>query len=489
MVNGFIDLKLNGVSETIKRIAPGSFEPESHWYDKALNATIHPLVHYFLHLPTEHIIHRYCHLHPKVDRQKLSDILTSQTKYFKWGGADLINVTTEGGKKQMVVIENNSCPSGQKSMPLLEDNVSEGGYKRLIETAFLPFLKKKKSKDEVLAVLYDKNYMEVSGYAEVIAGLTGEDVYLVPFYDGNTEQHARFDDGVLKILVEDNWLQVRAAFRYVTQRPWNRIPVLTKTQIFNPVLACLAGGRNKMVAAKAYDIYNAELRNSGLNINIPETMWDVSLHEVPVWVKRLGGHAVVKNPYSNAGQGVYTIMNEEELEDFMNVEHRYGRFIVQSLIGNYEWSSISSKGKLYQVGTMPNTKGMSFVADLRMMVCSTEEGVRPLCVYARRARKPLLDRPTEDTTSWDMLGTNLSIKNSDGSWGSDSSRLLLMDRRDFNKLGIGIDDLIEAFIQTVLSMTSIDNMCKMMVNTKGKFRQRLFKSLNDDTALINEIMV
>lgn len=476
------------VSEQIKRIEPGGFEAENHWYDKALNATIHPLVHYFLHLPTDHIINRYCHLHPKVNRQTLTAILKSQTKYFRWGGADLINVTTEGAKKQMVVIENNSCPSGQKSMPLLEDNQEQGGYKRLIEEGFLPMLKKKSS-DAVLAVLYDKNYMEVSGYAEVLATSTGEDVFLVPFYDGQWEEHARWDNGVLEILVDGEWKRVRAAFRYVTQRPWNRIPVLTKTRILNPVLACLAGGRNKMVAAKAYDIYNAELRNSGLSINIPETMWDVSLHEVPVWVKRLGGHAVVKNPYSNAGQGVYTIMNDRELEEFMNSEQRYGRFIVQSLIGNYEWSSISSKGKLYHVGTMPNQKGMSYVADLRMMVFTTSEGVRPLCVYARRARKPLLEKPSADTTSWDMLGTNLSIRNEDGSWGSDSSRLLLMDRRDFNKLGIGIDDLIEAFIQTVLSMTSIDNICQMMVNSKGKFRQRLFKSMNDDDALLKEIML
>ena len=55
----------------------------------------------------------------------------------------------------------------------------------------------------------------------------------------------------------------------------------------------------------------------------------------------------------------------------MDLEHQYDRFIVQSLIGNYNWSSTSSKGKLYHVGTMPNTRGQSFVADLRMMVCST----------------------------------------------------------------------------------------------------------------------
>jgi hypothetical protein len=41
------------------------------------------------------------------------------------------------------------------------------------------------------------------------------------------------------------WEVVRAAIRYVTQKPWNRIPPITRTLIYNPVLACLAGGRNK----------------------------------------------------------------------------------------------------------------------------------------------------------------------------------------------------------------------------------------------------
>ena len=201
----------------------------------------------------------------------------------------------------------------------------------------------------------------------------------------------------------------------------------------------------------------------------------------------MGGHAVVKVPYSNAGQGVYTIVNEEELAKFMALEFDYDLFIVQSLIGNYNWTSTTATGKLYHVGTVPNQKNHSFVADIRMMVSSTEKGIRPLCTYARRAEKPLVDNIESGTDSWAMLGTNLSIKNPDGSWGSDTNRLVLMDRRDFNKLGIGLDDLIEAYIQTVLSMVAIDKMAKTLVNKNGKFRMKLFKSLNNDEGLIDEI--
>ena len=86
-----------------------------------------------------------------------------------------------------------------------------------------------------------------------------------------------------------------------------------------------------------------------------------------------------------------------------------------------------------------------------------------------------------------MLGTNLSIKKNDNTWESDTERLVLMDRRDFNKLGIGLDDMVEAYIQTVLSMVAIDKMAHNLMNKQGKFRTRLFKSLNDDPILIDEI--
>jgi hypothetical protein len=117
-------------------------------------------------------------------------------------------------------------------------------------------------------------------------------------------------------------------------------------------------------------------------------------------------------------------------------------------------------------------------------------------------------------TSWEMLGTNLSIKKPTGEWGSESQRLLLMDRKDFNILGIGIDDLIDAYIQTVLSVIAIDKMCIRLMNpsrllrrgsltttrsressqpyeadtgSKDIFDYELFESLNPDKALLDEI--
>jgi len=473
----------------VRIIKKGDFEPSNHWYLKALNAQIHPMVGYFMNLKPEKIINRYCHLNPLVNRERLKALINYKPQYFLHSGVDLFHVTNRAGKREMIVIETNSSPSGQKSLPLVDENQEQGGYLRYIKDSFEPFIRSKRLKIKGgLAVLYDKNEMEASGYASAMADLFDEEVYLVPFFMKDEDPPVRFVDNILEIRdPQGNWTAMRAAFRYVTQQPWNRIPVHSKTVILNPIITCLAGGRNKMIAAKAYDFFNTEIQEDGLQIRTPETIWDVRKNEVPLWVAKLGGQAVIKVPYGNAGQGVYTIVNKAELDDFMTMEFDYDKFIVQSLIGNYQWSSTGTKGRFFHVGTMPDRKNQTYAADLRMMIHHSKDGMRPLAIYARKARLPLLDQLEEGKNSWDILGTNLSIKQEDGSFTTDSSRLIMMDRKDFNKLGISVDDLIEGYIQTVLATIAIDRMARTLINQKGRFKVRLFSSLNDDPALVKQI--
>ncbi len=476
-------------TDVYDRIPPGAFDASRHYYPRVLNAQMHALVRFFLTLDHDRIIQRYCYLNPRVDRDHLAKMLGYVPDVFRWSGCDLFHATSAAGRRRMVVIETNSCPSGQKSMPLFEEHDDSGGYRTLLESSFIPRMRNKRLPPGGLAVLYDKNFMEASGYAAALADLTSEAVHLVSFYDGAENPRARFDNGHLHVRTQDDtWEPIRAAFRYVTQRPWSRIPIQTKTLIFNPTFACIAGGRNKMLAAKAYDIFNATLQGSGLKIHTPETVWDVSHDEVPLWVGKMGGIAVVKNPYSNAGQGVWTLTSAEELDAFMELPQTYGRFIVQSLIGHHAWSSQTAEGRYYQVGTMPTKRNAAYVFDLRVMTCANSDGFKPLAIYGRRARTPLAES-LGTGHSWDTLGTNLSEKNTDGSWGSDTARLLLMDRRDFNALGIGLDDLIDGFIQTALATIAIDEMAKSLTSKKGTFRAKLFGSLNDDPALREEILL
>jgi hypothetical protein len=65
----------------------------------------------------------------------------------------------------------------------------------------------------------------------------------------------------------------------------------------------------------------------------------------------------------------------------------------------------------------------------------------------------------------------------DGGWRTATERLLLMDSRDFNSVGIGLDDLIEAYMQTCLSMAAIDVLAGKLVSKKtGRFCYKLFEA-------------
>ncbi len=473
----------------VTAVAPGSFDPALHFYPRVVNAQIHPLVRYFMDLGNARIAERYGHLHPEASKDAIKAALAATTRYFRWGGADLFHTTNERGQRRIVVIETNSCPSGNKSMPLLVEREEQAGYRLLVENAFAPLLRARTVEGEV-AVLYDKNPMEASAYAAVIADVTGRPTLLCEAHDGEPAA-MRLGDGVLEVRTSAaEWTPVRAALRYVTQRPWNRIPPLTRTAMLNPVIVCLAGGRNKALAARAYDHYNAEIAQSGLTIRTPETIWNVTKEEVPLWLQRMGGFAVVKVPYANAGQGVYTITRASELGAFMEREHPYQSFVVQALIGNVGWSSRGRSGRLYHVGTVPDRAGRIHASDLRFMIGNGPDGFFPVAIYARRARVPLapgLEDGESAPSSWDMLGTNLSGRAEDGSWTTDTERLMLMDSRDFNRLGVGLDDLTEAYLQTVLAVTAIDRMAATLVTQKGKFRRKLFAALNPDRALVDEI--
>lgn len=471
--------------QTVK-ILPWTGQTKDFFYPKAYQSSIHPLVKFFLKLSPERIAHRYCHLHPQVQRKDLIRLLHHKCRYFFLAWSDLMYVTNEQGKRSMVVIENNSCPSGQKSMPPLSDDLEHWGYEHYTQEVLIErIIHQTKKKDWVLAVLYDKNEMETVWYAHTFADLTKESVYYVPVYKENKTVRSR--EWWLEIKLPSwKWKRVRWCMRYVTQKPWTKLPLISKTIILNPIITCLAWGRNKLVATKAYESYNNVIKHLWLSIKYPDTIYDVSLEQVVEWIERRWGIGVVKNPYSNAWQWVYTITSQKELDAFMDESHEYDKFIVQSLIWNYKRSSKASKWTFYHVWTLPNKQWNAYVVDVRMRIISTKDWFMPLSINARKALLPLAEE-LWDHSSWDMLWTNLSYKNEDWSRGTDMSRLLLMDTKDFNQLWIGIDDLIEWYIQSVLSTIAIDRMAHSLITKEGKFRIRRFQSLDNDKRLLEEI--
>lgn len=501
-------------------VEPNTFKEEHHFYPKAVHAHLSEIVKEFMTLgkllqvtrksaqafttqDTPQLVKRFCELHPNVQETNLMNVLTFKPQFFNWSGSDLFHVSDHTGSKSMVLIETNSCPSGQKAMPKMDsmrmqhDNVHRG-YRTLIENMFKPMLEQHERmlgphmvKDGKLAVVYDKNKMETWGYAAIIADVFRESVYLVEYKNQDDDPSVRFvgNNQIMQIRdVNNQWMNIRACFRYVTQKPWNRLPISKiRTLIINPVVCCLAGGRNKQLAAIAFSKFNME-KNVGIQINTPKTVYNVEKQMIPYWITYFGGIGVIKNPYSNAGQGVWVITNTKELKQFMDtIDSKYEKFVVQSMIGCKAWKNTH----FYHVGTVPDKDNNVFVADLRMMVHFdyTMNEFRPLALFARKARKPLQHSMNSDNcTSWDMFGTNLTLVGEKGSWDTDQSRLITCDEIDFPTLGLTLDNLIEAFVQSVLANVAIDKLAISICNsTNSKFDKALFEKLNQDKILQQEL--
>ncbi|HEY9857649.1 MAG TPA: hypothetical protein V6D05_18025 [Stenomitos sp.] len=460
-------------------VAPGAFRKSQCYYPRVLPLRAHPIVAHFFGLSNRDLAHRYRQRHPAVAPDALEGILAYRSTYLAWAGSDLLHAIGQDGRPTMVVIETNSCPSGQKSMPALPFDHPSGGYRRLCETLWPG-----DPPEGGWAVVYDKNPMEAWGYAMTLADYVGHEVHLAEIHEHAANPSVRFRDGVLEIREASGaWKAISVAMRYVTQRPWLQLPLATETCLRNPVIACLAGGRNKLMAHKAYQRLNQALAATGLCIRTPETVCDVPAADVPYWVEALGGQAVIKVPYSNAGQGIYIVTEPSDLGRFLSLSHRYELFIVQRLVAASPHASDGTD--LIQIGTVANERDERYVFDLRMMVGSGPQGFRPLAAYARRARTPV-ERGL-DGDAWRQYGTNLSYHDERGEWRTDDSRLIPLSEQEFETLGLDLDDLIEAYVQTVLATIAIDQLARALADPVAGIDLAAFAAMNDDPALLREL--
>ncbi|KRY65831.1 Chromosome transmission fidelity protein 18 -like protein [Trichinella pseudospiralis] len=461
-----------------------------HFYPEVVNAKLHPVIKELMALSNEEIARRYCLKHPEVDHTVLLQIMKTSSKYYRWAGADLIRTVNLHGEERMAVIEMNSCPSGNKSVPFLDWGYQ--GYRRVMQNAFLPFLNHADLPDGgCLAVLYDveKQRKESYAYAMMLAQLTNETVYLVNVgFEPNLPPYMRWTaDGVCELEISNGqWAVVRALFRYVTRKPWLKLPLISKTLVMNPVIACVAGGRNKLVAAKAYQRFNELHQASGLKIHVPYTVTDVTLEGIQEYAVKMNHQLVVKVPYSNCGVGVFTITCEDELQRFMETAHTYDKYIVQGIISHPAWRKSGCPNQLFHVGCRPSfDPNNRYVADLRFMVCAGPSGWMPVAIYCRRAAEPLTAH-CPPGRSWDILGTNLST-GADGTCGTDTSRLILVDDRHFGDMQLGLDELIECYVQTVLAASAVDAQCQRLLPEPSRFDLSLFLELDNDKSFISEV--
>jgi hypothetical protein len=85
-----------------------------------------------------------------------------------------------------------------------EECASTTGYHRLLRDSFKVMLTDPALPKGGLAVVYDKNPMEATGYAEVLAELMDEPVYQAEFYANDPDPPVKWNDGVMHIRDESD---------------------------------------------------------------------------------------------------------------------------------------------------------------------------------------------------------------------------------------------------------------------------------------------
>ena len=467
-------------------IKPTTINPIELGYEESYNKQIDPTVKQLMDMSQMQIAHNYSSRH-NVEYDQVLKLLQSKVQYMPWSGSDILNVQDLQGKKHKVILETNSCPSGAKDLPSADfTTINDSAYAKILQATLLPKIKDEKSD---LAVIWDKNKVETRNYAQVLANLTQRDVHYVPLFNQTDMQDLNFNPHTLGFNDE----KIAGAFRYVTQGPWKRISVNTSTPMTNPIIACLAGGRNKLLAAKAYEQFNK--KDSDLKISLPYTSSELSKEEVIKTLKEWE-YGVVKLPYSNAGQGVFTITSEKDLKDFRERVDNDKTLILQQLIG---YGDIRSNGKmtpLTHIGSLVD--GKRYATDIRMMVINGkhengESGYHPVSMYARKAENPLEDLTNPNIASWDVLGTNLSEltgreeESNRKTWATHNDRRIVVTKEQFPSLDLSIEDLVDTYIQAVQANFAINEMANYLMKD-GTFQKERFEELNGDHSIMEDLI-
>ncbi len=348
-------------------------------------------------------------------------------------------------------------------MPRLHGESPSGGYQRLIDTLF-PTTGHAGS----LAVLYDKNPQEVRAYAATLAEMSGRAVHLVPIFSGAVDEVLKFTSGAMQVRGPEGWVTITAALRYVTDQPWLSLPLRSTSVLLNPLSACLSGGRNKHLASVAYQRFTETWNDSHLAIRFPSTQSGLTTEQAAAAIASAGHRGIIKTPYGHAGEGVFPIVSADGLTRWLAEVDENRGWVVQELIAEDHLTAHAEYG------------GSARIYDLRLLVAAGSEGFRPIAGFARQARSELAF-PLQQKAVRDQLVTNLSYRDTRGEWATDTSRVVPLDETHFESLMLTLDDLVEAYVQSVMSVVAIDQLATSLSDDRDRFDLAAFHALNDDS--------
>jgi hypothetical protein len=385
----------------------------------AQGASMAPELRECLHLSPEAIAELYAR-RESIDQGALVRLLRSGARHFRLSGVDLLRTIEAPG---FVVLEANSAPGFGYCTP--GRDAWELAYRKaarlVVETV------RAGGEGAVALLTEDKLPCETLGYRHALAQAAGAEV---PVWGPADLRGAE--------LTASRQLRVRGqivagGLRYLHTNPWELLPPDTAGVYINGTRVDLAGARDKVAAAHAFQKLN-DGRSAGLpRLSFPAT----HILRGPSMTAELPGDwagVVLKPPHLNSGAG---------LRFFSKIPSAWPASTVFPLVAQAmvrPSRSLLIDGRVY---------------DLRMVVGSDASGFFPIMAYARLARRPYDESLEGDALAMALI-TNISAAAADGSSRFEYERLLIPSTEGWRRLGLSQEDFAVAYVHSVLATLAID---------------------------------
>lgn len=139
--------------------------------------------------------------------------------------------------------------------------------------------------------------------------------------------------------------------------------------------------------------------------------------------------------------------------------------------------------------------GQMYAYTVRIIACDSPTGFKTIAICCARAPAPFAKNGETAEIASDALLNKIKTVHEDDAYVSNigtnpdsEQRSFYVDDAGMKGMGIGMDDVVDGFMQTVYSTLAIDNMCKKLTMEDGELNMQLLKELNPDPQLLAEVV-
>lgn len=136
-----------------------------------------------------------------------------------------------------------------------------------------------------------------------------------------------------------------------------------------------------------------------------------------------------------------------------------------------------------------------YAYSFRIVACNSPTGFKMITICCARAPAPFAKNgEAAEIAPNALLNKIRTVHENDvyitniGPNPNGEERSFYVDDAGMKGMGIGMDDVIDGFMQTVYSIHAIDNMCKKLTMEDGELNMQLLTELNPDPQLLAEVV-